>query len=70
VDVGTVWNSSATENFDPQMLMSLGTGLRWELNDSISASFYWGIPLVDVKSRERTWQEKGLHFSVLSRFSF
>jgi len=70
VDVGTVWNSSATENFDPQMLMSLGTGLRWELNESLSASFYWGIPLVDVESRERTWQEKGLHFSVLSRFSF
>jgi len=70
VDVGTVWNSSRTENFDSQMLMSLGTGLRWELNDSLSASFYWGIPLVDVKSRERTWQEKGLHFSVLSRFSF
>jgi hemolysin activation/secretion protein len=70
VDVGTVWNSSGIEKFDRQMLMSVGTGLRWELGDTMSANFYWGIPLVDVNSRGRTWQEKGLHFSVLSRFYF
>jgi hemolysin activation/secretion protein len=70
VDVGTVWNSSGIENFDRQMLMSVGTGLRWELGDTMSANFYWGIPLVDVNSRGRTWQEKGLHFSVQSRFYF
>jgi hemolysin activation/secretion protein len=70
IDGGRVWNSSGLENADPQNLLSVGTGLRWELTDSLTASFYWGIPLVDVKSRERTWQEKGLHFSVLSRFSF
>jgi hemolysin activation/secretion protein len=52
------------------MLMSVGTGLRWELGDTMSANFYWGIPLVDVNSRGRTWQEKGLHFSVQSRFYF
>lgn len=70
IDAGRVWNSSGRQNADPQNLLSVGTGLRWELSDSLTASFYWGIPLVDVKSRERTWQEKGLHFSVLSRFSF
>lgn len=70
VDAGTVWNSLGMENSGSQFLMSVGTGLRWELGDSMSANFYWGIPLVDVNSRGRTWQEKGLHFSVLSRFSF
>jgi hemolysin activation/secretion protein len=70
VDAGTVWNSSGIENSDRQFLMSVGTGLRWELGDSMSANIYWGIPLVDVNSRGRTWQEKGLHFSVISRFSF
>ena len=70
IDAGRVWNSSGRKNAEPQNLLSVGTGLRWELTDSLTASFYWGIPLVDVKSRERTWQEKGLHFSVLSRFSF
>ncbi len=70
VDAGAVWNSSGIENFDRQMLMSVGTGLRWERGDSMSANLYWGIPLVDVNSRGRTWQEKGLHFSILSRFYF
>jgi hemolysin activation/secretion protein len=70
IDGGRVWNSSGRENSNHQTLMSVGTGLRWELSDRIAASFYWGIPLVDVNYRERTWQEKGLHFSVLSRFSF
>ncbi|TAF70273.1 MAG: ShlB/FhaC/HecB family hemolysin secretion/activation protein [Oscillatoriales cyanobacterium] len=70
VDAGTVWNSSGIENSERQFLMSVGTGLRWELGDTMSANFYWGIPLVDVNSRGTTWQEKGLHFSVLSRFSF
>jgi hemolysin activation/secretion protein len=70
VDAGRVWNSSGMENSERQFLMSVGTGLRWELGDTMSANFYWGIPLVDVNSRGRTWQEKGLHFSVLSRFSF
>ncbi|XZN96764.1 MAG: ShlB/FhaC/HecB family hemolysin secretion/activation protein [Microcoleus sp.] len=70
VDAGTVWNSSGRDSLDSQLLLSVGTGLRWELGDTMSANFYWGIPLVDVNSRGRTWQEKGLHFSVLSRFSF
>jgi hemolysin activation/secretion protein len=70
VDAGTVWNSSGIENSERQFLMSVGTGLRWELGDTMSANFYWGIPLVDVNSRGRTWQEKGLHFSIISRFSF
>lgn len=70
VDAGTVWNSSGRDSLERQLLLSVGTGLRWELGDTMSANFYWGIPLVDVNSRGTTWQEKGLHFSVLSRFSF
>lgn len=70
VDAGTVWNSSGRDSLERQLLLSVGTGLRWELGDSMSANFYWGIPLVDMNSRGRTWQEKGLHFSVISRFSF
>jgi hemolysin activation/secretion protein len=70
IDAGTVWNSSGRDDFDTQTLVSVGAGLRWEMSDRLAASFYWGIPLVDVNSRQRTWQEKGLHFSVRSRFSF
>ena len=70
IDAGRVWNSSGREDFEPQTLVSVGAGLRWEMSDRMTASFYWGIPLIDVNARQRTWQEKGLHFSVLSRFHF
>lgn len=67
VDFGTVWNSSGT-NPDTNTLVSLGLGLRCQLGNSLTARLDWGIPLVDISSRERerTWQENGVYFSIVS----
>jgi hemolysin activation/secretion protein len=70
VDVGTAWNSSGraesdTNTSDTNTLASVGLGLRCQLGDSLIARLDWGIPLVDIAARERTWQENGVYFSVI-----
>ena len=65
VDVGTAWNSSGRADPDPNTLASVGLGLRWQQGDRFTARLDWGIPLVSVDSRERTWQENGVYFSVI-----
>ena len=64
VDVGIGWNNG-TPDPDPNGLVGLGLGLIWQQGDNFSARLDWGIPLVDVESRERTWQEDGIYFSVV-----
>ena len=69
VDFGTVWDDSvrSVENLNPSdsdTLASIGLGLRFQLGDRLSARFDWGIPLIDIDSRERTLPEKGLYFSI------
>ncbi len=63
-DIGTAWNNSGIENADTSTLVSLGMGLQWRNNDDFIARLDWGIPLVNVDSRDRTWQENGLLFSL------
>ncbi|MBR8836073.1 MAG: ShlB/FhaC/HecB family hemolysin secretion/activation protein [Stigonema ocellatum SAG 48.90 = DSM 106950] len=73
VDVGTAWGYSQQEalNQNPNTLAAVGLGLQLRLGNEFTARLDWGIPLVSVNSRERTWQENGLYFSVLySPFSF
>lgn len=69
VDFGTTWdNSSRVETgntSEPNTLASLGLGLRFQLRDYLTARLDWGIPLVDISSGNRTWQENGLYFSVI-----
>ncbi len=66
VDVGTTWNSSNRADPDRNTLASVGLGLRWQQGDRLTARLDWGIPLVDVNSREeRTWQENGVYFTVI-----
>ena len=63
-DVGVVWNKE-DEIPESNTLASVGVGLRWSISDRFSARFDWGIPLIPLKqSRETTWQEDGLYFSV------
>ena len=63
-DVGIVWNTEA-EIPESNTLASVGLGLRFSISDRFLARFDWGIPLIPVKqSRETTWQEDGLYFSV------
>ena len=64
VDVGSAWNSGR-ENPDINTLASVGLGLQWRSGDRFTARLDWGIPLVSVNSRERTWQENGVYFSIL-----
>jgi hemolysin activation/secretion protein len=64
LDAGTVWNSSGEKNPDRNFLASVGLGLRWQEGDRFAARLDWGYPLVDIDSRDRTWQENGLYFSL------
>ncbi|MBW4572415.1 MAG: ShlB/FhaC/HecB family hemolysin secretion/activation protein, partial [Tolypothrix carrinoi HA7290-LM1] len=63
VDVGSAWNS-LRENPEVNTLASVGFGLQWR-SGGFTARLDWGIPLVSVDSRERTWQENGVYFSIL-----
>lgn len=64
IDYGTTWNSSGLSNPDNQTLSSVGLGLQWRQGSNFNARLDWGIPLVEVDSRERTWQENGIYFTV------
>ncbi|MCT7988982.1 ShlB/FhaC/HecB family hemolysin secretion/activation protein [Laspinema olomoucense] len=64
LDVGTGWNSGGQPNPDTTSLVSLGVGLQLDLGNQLSARLDFGKPLVDINSRNRTWQENGIHFSV------
>ncbi|NDJ25928.1 BamA/TamA family outer membrane protein [Nostoc sp. B(2019)] len=63
-DFGIGWNSG-TENPDSNLLAAVGLGLQWRGGDRFTARVDWGIPLVDVDSDGRTWQENGVYFSVI-----
>ena len=71
VDADTAWNSSGRSNrnantSDSNTLVSIGLGLRLQLSDHFTARLDWGIPLVDLSTRKRTWQENGVYFSIVS----
>lgn len=63
VDFGKGWNKSRELNPDPQNLASLGLGLLWE-EENFNFRFDYGIPLIDVDSRERALQEQGIYLSL------
>lgn len=63
-DIGTAWNSDNAENPEDNTLASVGLGLRFQLGDSLTARIDYGYPLIDINSRDRTWQENGFYFSL------
>jgi len=63
-DIGMGWNASS-EDPDPNALIGLGAGLQWRQGDRLTARIDFGIPLVSVDSRDVTWQESGLYFSIV-----
>ncbi|MUL35640.1 ShlB/FhaC/HecB family hemolysin secretion/activation protein [Gloeocapsopsis dulcis] len=65
VDFGTSWNTGDT-NPDPNTLVSVGLGLRLQVGNNLTARIDWGIPLVDITTERRTWQENGVYFSVVA----
>jgi len=64
IDVGTAWNRGDNDP-DPSTLASAGIGLRMQLGNRFNARLDWGLPLVSVESRDRTWQENGILFSLM-----
>jgi hemolysin activation/secretion protein len=63
-DLGFGWNTGDRPDPAEDTLVSLGVGLQFRYGESLSARFDWGIPLIEVDSRDRTLQEEGLYFSV------
>ncbi|MEG3884384.1 ShlB/FhaC/HecB family hemolysin secretion/activation protein [Microcoleus sp. herbarium19] len=65
VDFGNVWTAGGrVADQEANSLLSAGLGLRWQYAERWNARFGWGIPLIGMKSGDRTWQERGLYFSV------
>ncbi|MCT7964096.1 filamentous hemagglutinin N-terminal domain-containing protein [Laspinema sp. D1] len=62
--VGWNWDEGDRANPDKNTLLSTGLGLQLQLGNDFFARLDWGIPLVEIDSRDRTWQENGLYFSV------
>lgn len=63
IDFGTGWNAEGN-NPNPRTLVGVGMGLLLEMGDRFSARLDWGVPLIDIDSGERTWQENGVYFQV------
>ena len=64
LDVGTGWNNGSADP-NPNTLVGVGLGLLWRQSDYLTARLDWGFPLVSVDSRNRTWQESGVYFSII-----
>ncbi|MGL5192236.1 MAG: BamA/TamA family outer membrane protein, partial [Chroococcales cyanobacterium] len=62
--VGWNWDSDNRPNPDQNTLISTGLGLQLQVSNALQARLDWGIPLVKIDSRDRTWQENGLYFSL------
>ncbi|MFB2768787.1 ShlB/FhaC/HecB family hemolysin secretion/activation protein [Pelatocladus sp. BLCC-F211] len=70
VDFGNGWNDSGRSDFEVELdshtLLSVGLGLRLQLEDNLTARLDWGIPLISITSEDKdSWQENGLYFSII-----
>jgi hemolysin activation/secretion protein len=63
IDFGTGWNADSN-NPSPNTLVGIGLGLLLDLGDEFRARLDWGIPLIDIDSGDRTWQENGVYFQL------
>ena len=64
IDFGTSWNTDRDVLFDKNTLVGTGLGLLWQSGNNFTARLDWGIPLVDIDSRDRTWQENGIYLQL------
>jgi hemolysin activation/secretion protein len=63
VDFGNVWtNSGGRATVEADTLLSAGLG--WQYGERWNARGGGGIPLIGLKLSDRSWQERGLYFSV------
>ncbi|KAB8331908.1 ShlB/FhaC/HecB family hemolysin secretion/activation protein [Scytonema tolypothrichoides VB-61278] len=66
IDFGTGWNTNGNGP-DPNTLLGVGFGLLWQMGNNFTARLDWGIPLIDINSRDGTWQENGVYFQLQYR---
>ncbi|MGK7940882.1 MAG: ShlB/FhaC/HecB family hemolysin secretion/activation protein [Crocosphaera sp.] len=64
VDYGSGWNLKRP-TVHPATLASVGLGVLWQQGDMFSARLDWGIPLTPNNRIDNTWQEHGIHFSLI-----
>ncbi|MBR8827274.1 MAG: ShlB/FhaC/HecB family hemolysin secretion/activation protein [Gomphosphaeria aponina SAG 52.96 = DSM 107014] len=70
IDFGVGWNNSGTsrEDLDKNTLIGTGLALIWRMGDELTTRVDWGIPLVNVDSTKRTWQDNGFYFQIEYNF--
>jgi len=70
IDFGVGWNKTGTERENPSKNTLVGTGLAliWRMGDKLNTRIDWGIPLIDVDSRDTTWQENGIYLQLEYNF--
>ncbi|MDJ0649700.1 MAG: ShlB/FhaC/HecB family hemolysin secretion/activation protein [Xenococcaceae cyanobacterium MO_188.B19] len=61
IEFGKGWNQDEPDP-DNATIASLGLGLRWSIDDSLSIRLDYGIPLIDVDNEGDSLQENGFHF--------
>ena len=65
VDFGVGWNHSGEKpNADSDKLLGAGLGLIWQMGDRLNVRLDYGIPLINARSGDRTFQEKGIYFRI------
>ena len=62
-DFGTVWNHQGSLP-NPNTLVSVGLGLRWQIAPFWFARLDWGIPLNNLDNRGDTLQDNGITFLI------
>ncbi|MEM7727468.1 MAG: ShlB/FhaC/HecB family hemolysin secretion/activation protein [Cyanobacteria bacterium P01_A01_bin.45] len=71
VDFGSGWNRSGRQDdnssLDTNTLLSLGLGVRLQLQDYLTARVDWGIPLTSISDEDKdSLQENGIYFSIIA----
>ena len=69
VDFGKVWtNSGRRATLEADTLLSAGLGLRWQYGERLNDRGGGGIPSIDLKSSDRSLQERGLYLYTIQTF--
>ncbi len=63
VDFGWSWNTDSPTP-EPEILYSVGIGVRWDPTRTIHGQLYWGKALKDIDNPGKDLQDDGIHFLV------
>lgn len=62
-DFGWSWNTGSSTP-EPEIIYSVGLGIRWDPTRRIHGQLYWGKALKDVDNPDTDLQDEGIHFLV------